>query len=117
VTTDVDIDPRMVCRACGWDVGVAGYVVHRDTLACGELVDYLCDDATHMVAVLESLTTGRLQIDVMWVSGSGWRALCASGHFADGAFCGYDHIACAPTPHEAVYALATKIGRAMEHAS
>jgi allantoicase len=120
MTTDVDIDPRMVCRACGWEVERVGSPGHDDWFdivtgpAQYRSLESLCDGAAYMGAVMEALTVASIQVNVMWSIGSGWRALYAAADPVSESTRPYDFVAFAPTPHEAVYALATKIGRAME---
>jgi hypothetical protein len=104
----VDIDPRMVCRdewyvylACGWHVDDYGWV--HDGPPMIEHIDELCDHE-HMSWIMDALA-GDVSLrrdDDHWIA-------LRSGHLPGVT-------ARASTPHEAVWALAIKIGRIMEHA-
>lgn len=109
MTDTPDIDPRMVCRdewyvyaACGWRVDDDGYVYdgppmveHLDELTANEHMSWIMDAIPGDVSLRRD--------DDHWIA-------MRSGHLPGVT-------SRASMPHEAVYALATKIGRAMEHAS
>ena len=100
-----------VCMACGWVPDDAGWLDDGPPMV--EHIDEIIA-LEHMSYIMQALTTENMQINVMWSLAAGWRAYASNTVYADEAFASYDMHAGAPTPHEAVFALAEKIGRAME---
>ena len=98
MTTDVDIDPRMVCVACGWDVAGDGLISEVPVS-----LDYLRAAPDQFVSEVLDALAGDVSLRR---DGDHWIAM-RSGHLPGVT-------ARASTPHEAVFALATQIGRVME---
>lgn len=107
MTTAPDIDPRLVCVACGWEVDADGYADSVPGLGLAWRVDDLCRGPAFLAEALDVLGMR------FFITLHGHRGRWTASSDALGT----DRIFEADTAHEAIYALATSIGRHLEQSS
>lgn len=104
--TNLQIDPKLVCLACGFHVGSDSAVTCERTGVTMCATWQLCEDSFWMSTVLQRLQ--RHQPVLSHILHSRWRSSWECVAQRSGAR------AIGPSPWQAVYALATEIGRCMQ---